>query len=55
VEFQETIGAILYIGETYIIMRMESSIDSHMVLIHPLKISFGFWKGDTTDLGSLRF
>jgi hypothetical protein len=53
VEFQEVVGAVHYIGESYIVMHRNSSTDSHMVLIHPSKISFAFWKGDKTDLGSL--
>jgi hypothetical protein len=53
VEFQEVIEAILYIGGSYVVMRRDSSTNSHIVLIHQLKISFGFWKGDKTDLGSL--
>jgi hypothetical protein len=55
VEFQEIVRVVLYLGESYIVMRMDSSTDSHMVLIHPSKISFGFWKRDKIDLGLLRF
>jgi hypothetical protein len=46
VEFQEVVRVVLYLGESYIVMRMDSSTDSHMVLIHPSKILFGFWKRD---------
>jgi hypothetical protein len=55
VKFQEVVGAILYIGESYVVMHRDSSTDSNTLLIHPWKISFGFWKGDKTDLCLLRF
>jgi hypothetical protein len=45
VEFQEVVGAVLYIGGSYVLMRRDSSTDSHKILIHPSRISFGFWKG----------
>jgi hypothetical protein len=53
VEFQVVIRAVLHIGGSYVVMCRDSSTDSHTVLIHPSKISFGFWIGDTTDLGSI--
>jgi hypothetical protein len=55
VEFKEAVGAVLYIGESYVVMCRDCSTDLNMLLIHPWKISFEFWKGDKTDLGTLRF
>jgi hypothetical protein len=46
VEFQEVVRAVVYIGGSYVVMRRDSSTDSHKILIHPLKILVGFWKGD---------